>query len=138
MNSPIVKKPDDPLEEARQLARAYLPVLVTAMTEKAIDPACAFSHQRDTAEFLYKVSGLAKKQEDTNDKGRFVFNINFSSGQVTVTEEKVVEASQVEPETVPELLEVMPQHIKDALLTQSDLMFDDSDDLSLDLSDMDD
>lgn len=125
-------------ERARLQAAAYLPQLLDIVAEKALDPTATPKAVLDAAEFAYKVSGLAKKQEEQNDKGRFVFNINFKSGTVSVAQEKVIEAEPVDPveQLVAEapddtlaLPEVIPAHLTSVAF---------SDDLDLDLSDLDD
>lgn len=124
-------------ERARLQAAAYLPQLLDIVAEKALDPTATPKAVLDAAEFAYKVSGLAKKQEEQNDKGRFVFNINFKSGTVSVAQEKVSEPEQdpIEqlvaeaPDDTLALPEAIPAHLASEAF---------SDDLDLDLSDLDD
>lgn len=121
-------------ERARLQAATYLPQLLDIVAEKALDPSASPKSVLDAAEFTYKVSGLAKKQEEQNDKGRFVFNINFRSGTVSVEQEKVIEhSSSDEPappeDPVEELLANPPATLQDAI---NALPVDDNLDLNLD------
>jgi hypothetical protein len=109
------------LEIARLRAAANLPLLVDLMTERGMDPTATSKAILDAAEFNYKVSGLAKKQEEQVDKGRFVFNINFQSGKVTVAQEKVIEGSVEDESALPET----PSHVAASTLSISnDLQLD--------------
>ena len=134
----IVQKPDDPLEEARLLAVAYLPTLITAMTERAIDPACQFSALRDTAEFAYKVSGMAKRQEEKSSGPGFslVINIPQMAGQESrVIEigcsEQVGETARQEDE-IKKLLSNIPSFVTESKISEN------IDDITLDFDDFDD
>ena len=114
-------------ERARLAAASYLPQLLDIVAEKALDPSATSKSVLDAAEFAYKVSGLAKKQEEQNDKGRFVFNINFRSGTVSVEQEKVIEHVPEDP--VDNLLANPPESLQDAIKA---LPVDDTLDLSFD------
>jgi hypothetical protein len=121
-------------ERARLQAATYLPQLLDIVAEKAFDPSASPKSVLDAAEFTYKVSGLAKKQEEQNDKGRFVFNINFRSGTVSVEQEKVIEhdpPTELQPpeDPVGELLANPPESIHNAIKA---LPVDDALDLSFD------
>ena len=122
-------------ERARLQAAAYLPQLLDIVAEKALDPSATTKAVLDAAEFAYKVSGLAKKQEEQNDKGRFVFNINFRSGTVSVEQEKVIEHDQSESleDPVENLLANPPALLQDAINTLGA-----EDDLDLTLDDLED
>lgn len=122
-------------ERARLQASAYLPELLDIVVEKALDSSATSKSVLDAAEFAYKVSGLAKKQEEQNDKGRFVFNINFKAGTVSVAQEKVIEheapadtAEKLVEEAAP-LLDAIPEYAQSVGFT---------DDLDIDISDLDD
>lgn len=122
-------------ERARLQAASYLPQLLDIVAEKALDPSASPKSVLDAAEFAYKVSGLAKKQDEQNDKGRFVFNINFRSGTVSVEQEKVIEheapantAEKLVKEAAP-LLDAIPEYAQSVAFT---------DDLDIDISDLDD
>ena len=106
-------------ERARLQAASYLPQLLDIVAEKALDPSASPKSVLDAAEFAYKVSGLAKKQDEQNDKGRFVFNINFRSGTVSVEQEKVIEHEPLaQPEDpVENLLANPPALLQDAINT---------------------
>lgn len=109
------------LEIARLRAAANLPLLVDLMTERGMDPTATSKAILDAAEFNYKVSGLAKKQEEQVDKGRFVFNINFQSGKVTVAQEKVIDGNVEDEPPLPET----PAHVATSTLSISnDLQLD--------------
>lgn len=122
-------------ERARLQAASYLPQLLDIVAEKALDPSASPKSVLDAAEFAYKVSGLAKKQEEQNDKGRFVFNINFRSGTVSVEQEKIIEHEPLaQPEDpVENLLANPPASLQDAINTLGA-----DDDLDLTLDDLED
>ena len=86
------------LELARLIAAAELPQLLTRLVKKAHDDTSSAKQIQDAAEFAYKVSGLAKRQEETDDRGRFVFNINFSNSGATLTvaQSKVIDVEPIE------------------------------------------
>ena len=123
-------------ERARLQAAAYLPQLLDIVAEKALDPSASSKSVLEAAEFTYKVSGLAKKQEEQNDKGRFVFNINFRSGTVSVEQEKVIEhespAALAEPAPEESPLDNPPPLVAEAMKS---IPVDDTLDLNFDLED---
>ena len=122
-------------ERARLQAASYLPQLLDIVAEKALDPSASPKSVLDAAEFAYKVSGLAKKQDEQNDKGRFVFNINFRSGTVSVEQEKVIEHEPLakSEDPVENLLANPPALIQDAINTLGA-----EDDLDFTLDDLED
>lgn len=122
-------------ERARLQAASYLPQLLDIVAEKALDPSASPKSVLDAAEFAYKVSGLAKKQDEQNDKGRFVFNINFRSGTVSVEQEKVIEHEPLaqSEDPVENLLANPPALLQDAINTLGA-----EDDLDFTLDDLED
>lgn len=123
-------------ERARLQAASYLPQLLDIVAEKALTPEASAKSVLDAAEFAYKVSGLAKKQEEQNDKGRFVFNINFRSGTVSVEQEKVIEhespVALAEPAPEESPLDNPPPLVAEAMKS---IQVDDTLDLNFDLED---
>ena len=115
-----------------------MPQLLDIVAEKAFDPSASPKSVLDAAEFTYKVSGLAKKQEEQNDKGRFVFNINFRSGTVSVENTKVIEHTPPDEPTqleypVEEVLANPSESLQDAIKILHvedtlDLVFNDPED----------
>lgn len=67
------------MEQARLLAATYLPELLTTMVEKALDPTATPKVVLDAADFTYRVSGMAKKQEDKPAGPGFSITINIPS-----------------------------------------------------------
>jgi hypothetical protein len=96
------------LEAARIAAAAYLPQLLEILTEKAIDPGATPKTVLDAAEFTYKVSGLAKRQEETKTGPTFSVRITLP-GQ---NKEIVIGGGSASPtvgQEEPEPIEALPE-----------------------------
>jgi len=77
MNTPINYTPTEAdrkfaeasIERTRLQSAAYLPQLLDALVEKALHPTATAKNILDAADFTYKASGLAKRQEEQAAKG---------------------------------------------------------------------
>lgn len=125
------------LETARLTAAAYLPQLLEILTEKAIDPKATPKAVLDAAEFTYKVSGLAKRQEETKTGPTFMVKITLPGqnkeiviGGGTAEEPKTDEENLLD--AVPEYVQALPEETPMATIEHTDLNHDD-----FDLSDLD-
>lgn len=65
------------LERARLIASSRLCDLVEMVTDRAIEPQATAKTVMDAAEFCYKVSGLAAKQEPKQSGTGFSIQINI-------------------------------------------------------------
>ena len=101
------------LEIARLRAAANLPLLVDLMTERGMDPTATSKAILDAAEFNYKVSGLAKKQEEQTKAPSFslVINLPQSSGENRVIEIGKPSESMIEDVT---FLQAIPSYVTTA------------------------
>ena len=71
------KAADNAQEQARLLASAHLPQLLNIAVEKALDPTATIKNVLDTADFAYRLSGMAKKQEEKSGGPGFNLVINI-------------------------------------------------------------
>jgi hypothetical protein len=77
MNTPVNYTPTEAdrkfaeasIERTRLQSAAYLPQLLDALVEKALHPTATAKNILDAADFTYKASGLAKRQEEQAAKG---------------------------------------------------------------------
>lgn len=66
---------DGSMEQARLQAAAYLPQLLTVLVEKAMDPTASHKQVLDATEFVFRASGLAKRQEEVKTGPAFSVRI---------------------------------------------------------------
>jgi hypothetical protein len=138
MTSPAMYIPSDQdrkfaeasTERARLQAAAYLPQLLDIVAEKALDPGATPKSVLDAAEFAYKVSGLAKRQEDKGQTGATII-FNLSGGKTLEVSTKPSQTAAPTPQTVEQdILDIVPSYVSS--------MEAHSDDFDLDLGDFDD
>ena len=131
------KAADNAQELAKQLASVHLPQLITIAVEKALDPSATMKNVLDTADFAYRVSGMAKKQEERASGPGFnlVINIPQIGGETARTIEigssSVTHVTDAAIEETEALLASVPDYITKALAEPRQPDFSDLD-LSLD------
>ena len=106
------------MEQARLLAAAYLPELLTTMVEKALDPTATPKVVLDAADFTYRVSGMAKKQEDKPTGPSFQVKIVLPGSQREIT----IGAGSTDEQ---DILDVVPTHVTRLNSAASDLLLGD-------------
>jgi hypothetical protein len=116
------KAAEQSLEVARIKAAAVLPQLLEIMVDKAIDPMATAKNVMDAAEFTYKVSGLAKRQEESKAGPSFVVKITLP-GQ---NREVVIGGGLAKQESDSEFglldsLPTLPEHVTAMLQPSDDL-----------------
>ena len=134
------KAADNAQELAKQLASVHLPQLITIAVEKALDPSATMKNVLDTADFAYRVSGMAKKQEERASGPGFNLVINIPQiGSDTARTIEIgsskVEKTVEQRESVDSILDALPDFIKNVDTSTS--TFSD-DDLLLDIEDFND
>lgn len=133
------KAADNAQEQARLLASAHLPQLLNIAVEKALDPTATIKNVLDTADFAYRLSGMAKKQEEKSGGPGFnlVINIPQIGGETARTIEigssRAVETKKEEADSIDALLESLPDFIKNiepenSSFSENDLLLDFEDD----------
>lgn len=129
------KAADNAQELAKQLASAHLPQLISIAVEKALDPTATIKNVLDTADFAYRLSGMAKKQEEKSGGPGFnlVINIPQIGGDTARTIEigssRAVETKKEEADSIDALLESLPDFIKNiepenSSFSENDLLLD--------------
>ena len=103
---PVAFTEEENLKLAAQIASANLLFAQQALSERIIEPSLTTKGLLDIAEHSYKVSGMQKKQEPTDQQGKFIFNIIMGGGE-TVKIEKEIGGNTLEnaPETLENLSE---------------------------------
>ena len=119
------KAAEQSLEVARIKAAAVLPQLLELMVDKAIDPKAPAKTVMDASEFAYKVSGLAKRQEESKAGPSFVVKITLP-GQ---NREVVIGGGPAKTEEKDDFdlldsLPALPEHVTALLQPSDDLDFD--------------
>lgn len=135
------KAADNAQEQARLLASAHLPQLLNIAVEKALDPTATIKNVLDTADFAYRLSGMAKKQEEKSGGPGFnlVINIPQIGGETARTIEigsssgAVETKKEEEADSIDALLESLPDFIKNiepenSSFSENDLLLDFEDD----------
>ena len=105
------KYAESQLELARLQAATYLPQLLEVMVDRALDPQAKSKDILDASEFTYKVSGLAKRQEETRNAPTFQVKIVLPGQNREIT----IGGGSAEPEPVSEeaaVLDQVPAHVK--------------------------
>lgn len=131
------KAADNAQEQARLLASAHLPQLLNIAVEKALDPTATIKNVLDTADFAYRLSGMAKKQEEKSGGPGFnlVINIPQIGGETARTIEigssSVTRVTDAAVEETEALLASVPDYITSALAEPVQSDFSDLD-LTLD------
>lgn len=122
------KAADNAQEHAKLLASVHLPQLLNIAVEKALDPTATIKNVLDTADFAYRLSGMAKKQEEKSGGPGFnlVINIPQIGGETARTIEigssKPVSSTIEQDEfSVDAVLGALPDFIKNAELPSSAL-----------------
>lgn len=86
------------LKLASEVAAVTLLTAEYKLAKMLSDPTLTFNQTLAIGEHAYKVSGMAKKQEPTEQQGKFVFNINFNSGRsVSIEKTNTTEPIDVTP-----------------------------------------
>lgn len=133
------KAADNAQEHAKLLASVHLPQLLNIAVEKALDPTATIKNVLDTADFAYRLSGMAKKQEEKSGGPGFnlVINIPQIGGETARTIEigssRAVETKKEEADSIDALLESLPDFIKNiepenSSFSENDLLLDFEDD----------
>ena len=133
------KAADNAQEHAKLLASVHLPQLINIAVEKALDPTATIKNVLDTADFAYRLSGMAKKQEEKSGGPGFnlVINITQIGGETARTIEigssRAVETKKEEADSIDALLESLPDFIKNiepenSSFSENDLLLDFEDD----------
>lgn len=109
---------EDRQELARLLAKTHLPDLVTRLVENSIDPSATHKQIMDTADYLYRVSGLSAKQEKKETGTGFSIQIILpgQNREITIGNSEVAQLEKTEEEKV---LEVVPEYISNSRLTNT-------------------
>ena len=131
------KAADNAQEHAKLLASVHLPQLINIAVEKALDPTATIKNVLDTADFAYRLSGMAKKQEEKS--GGPGFNLVINIPQIGVETARTIElgsssVTRVTDAAVEEteaLLASVPDYITSALAEPAQSDFSDLD-LTLD------
>ena len=101
------KYAESQIELARLQAATYLPQLLEVMVDRALDPQAKSKDILDASEFTYKVSGLAKRQEEVKTGPAFSITINLPGQNKEIT----IGHAQAPVES-DNVLDVVPEHIK--------------------------
>lgn len=131
------KAADNAQEHAKLLASVHLPQLLNIAVEKALDPTATIKNVLDTADFAYRLSGMAKKQEEKSGGSGFnlVINIPQIGGETARTIEigssSVTRVTDAAVEETEALLASVPDYITSALAEPAQSDFSDFD-LTLD------
>lgn len=104
------------MEQARLLASSYLPELLTSLVEKALDTKATPKAILDAADFTYRVSGMAKRQEEKPSGPSFQVKIVLPGSNKEIT----IGAAQPGSDML-DALDVVPSHVADITPSQ-DLM----------------
>ena len=133
------KAADNAQELAKQLASAHLPQLISIAVEKALDPTATIKNVLDTADFAYRLSGMAKKQEERASGPGFNLVINIpqigsdTARTIEIGSSRAVETKKEEADSIDALLESLPDFIKNiepenSSFSENDLLLDFEDD----------
>lgn len=101
--TPPIGTEDENLKLASQLASINLLFAQQELAHRIVEPSITTKGLLDIAEHSYKVSGMQKKQEPTDQQGKFVFNILFSGGQSVKIEKEI--SGETLPDTPESLTE---------------------------------
>ena len=87
------------LKETADIAAATGLLATQALAKRVVMDAETMTTKQliDVAEHSAKLSGLLKRQDNTQDQNRFVFNILYRGGEVETIADKVVEAGTADP-----------------------------------------
>lgn len=131
------KAADNAQELAKQLASAHLPQLISIAVEKALDPTATIKNVLDTADFAYRLSGMAKKQDDKSAGPGFNLVINIpqigsdTARTIEIGSSSVTHVTDAAIEETEALLASVPDYITSALAEPAQSDFSDLD-LTLD------
>lgn len=136
------KHADLALETAQLQAKSYLPILLNRLVERGLDPTAPAKQLLETAEYAYKLSGLAKRQEEVAKGPSFQVRIvlpgknrEITIGGGTAAPNPVTDAQEgtqeaLQASTEPQVLAGPPEHVSGAMHA-----FPNDLDLSLDFDD---
>lgn len=105
---------EDRQELARLLAKTHLPDLVTRLVENSLDPSASHKQIMDTADYLYRVSGLSAKQEKKDGPTGFSIQIVLPGQNREITiggGAAVIDKTEEE-----QLLDSVPEYVASAEL----------------------
>ena len=87
------------LKETADIAAATGLLATQALAKRVVMDAETMTTKQliDVAEHSAKLSGLLKRQDNTQDQNRFVFNILYRGGEVETIADKVVEVEATDP-----------------------------------------
>lgn len=106
------KYAESQLELARLQAATYLPQLLEVMVDRALDPQAKSKDILDASEFTYKVSGLAKRQEEVKNAPTFQVKIVLPGQNREIT----IGGGSAAPEPTlsdeESVLDQVPSHVK--------------------------
>ena len=87
------------LKETADIAAATGLLATQALAKRVVMDAEIMTTKQliDVAEHSAKLSGLLKRQDNTQDQNRFVFNILYRGGEVETIADKVVEVEATDP-----------------------------------------
>ena len=133
------KAADNAQEHAKLLASVHLPQLINIAVEKALDPTATIKNVLDTADFAYRLSGMAKKQEEKSGGPGFNLVINIpqigsdTARTIEIGSSGAVETKKEEADSIDALLESLPDFIKNiepenSSFSENDLLLDFEDD----------
>lgn len=125
INIPVDYKPteadrttaEDRQELARLLAKTHLPDLVTRLVENSLDPSASHKQIMDTADYLYRVSGLSAKQEKKEGPTGFSIQIVLPGQNREITiggGAAVIDKTEEE-----QLLDAVPEYVASVAIDNS-------------------
>ena len=102
--TPPIGTEEENLKLASQLASINLLFAQQELAHRIIEPNITTKGLLDIAEHSYKVSGMQKKQEPSEQQGKFIFNIIMGGGK-SVSIEKEIGGDTLEHDTPESLTE---------------------------------
>jgi hypothetical protein len=135
LNLPANYKPTDADREhaeaqqelARLLSKTHLPILVTRLVENSMSDAASHKQIMDTADYLYRVSGLSAKQEAKQSTGATII-FNLSGGKTLTVSDKAASPPLQHDNEPLDVLDVVPTYLSNLDLNiNDDLTLDDLD-----------
>lgn len=106
-------------ELARLLAKTHLPMVLSRLVENSIDPSATHKQLIDTADYLYRVSGLSAKQEKQEANTGFSIQIVLPGQNKEIT----IGGAPVEKTEEDKVLDVVPTYVSDLVLNLEDMDF---------------
>jgi len=106
------KYAESQIELARLQAATYLPQLLEVMVDRALDPQAKSKDILDASEFTYKVSGLAKRQEEVKNTPSFQVRIVLPGQNREITIGGATPQPEPPRSDESDILDVVPEHVK--------------------------